>query len=1115
MKIIFTLLLLSGVVFQSFGTVDLNKISWIRFSENGTFSVEDVSGGLLIQKPGYKATASENELNSIFKEEIDTIELDTKIIEVSFTPFKDWKPIKVIKKITLLGENSVHYSINLDSQNAHDIACLGYTFRLPAKNFVNKDLQINGKPVHLPLKFDELHLATGEMKSIVIPLANGSLTISGNYKFKLQDLRKWNIAAYSLHFHIPFKKPFKKAEFELSLNYQSIKLPTEEFDNKKPNFSMINLDGAANASTIDDAPGNGQGGWTDQGGVNDLRSFDKSGKVILKGIPFIISDLEKNNNKNCIIAAGPNWTQYPADVTIPLDDQTAKGIYFLHTSAWTPQELGEYKINYSDGTSSIIKLRNLKEIFNWWTPGEAECTIIGWYGRNPANAIGLSLFAWTNPFPTKKISSISISVYKQNPQAVMMLLGLTLADGIPYLWAETGTVAKNIDDSNWIEIAKIDESIAPGTVIDASDLVPAPAGKFGFVKAKGESFVFPNGKEVHFLGFNIETQHCFPSRQQADFHAKRLRRMGINAVRMHKFDKPTRAGISILDPSSEAGELSTENLDSFEYFIAQLKKNGIYLVMDLQTLRLIGAKECPQLAGEQYRVYGMFIPELIEAQKRFITRMLTHRNPYTGLSLIEDPALALIAFQNENSLLYQANLNKIKSPYALNILKEQFNKWLLKKYKDRNALLSAWDTLSDTEDPAHGTVELPMNPSGKKYSVARSADVRRFFYDIQSNYYREIRTHLLELGIKIPMTGSNHWTRDPLDFELNSQQDYTDRHNYWAHPTVAGSWLLDKIMFNPAPMVKDPGAGLVGVLAGRRVLGKPFTVTEWNDASTNEFRADAQLIFPAYSSMHNWHIFQFTYSTRQTNGKFLRPITYSFGIDDDPLQLALYPLISRMFLRKDIATSNSEYALYITEKELNDPAYILDPVNVRKAALYTRAGLRFESGKPNTTLIPNTACEVASETNELFWDIKTGRSRIDTARTQGFVGFPGGTETITCKNLELKLDSDFAAVCITSCDDEPLESSERMLLVTVARGWNKGMKYNAMRNRITNAGSLPLVMQPVKGTVAFSGKHPQYRVERLDISGRKLGPVKTDSKNGKISFELDNAIYYEITALAD
>lgn len=1091
------------------------KLSWLRISENGIFTAENVTGRIVVIKPGYKISASENELNAHFLEQLSTIELDSKRIAVRFTPFKDWKPIRLEKKITIHGSDAANWHFRLQSPDAHPIADLGYTFGLPAETFAGKELLIDGVPLRLPARYSKLHLKSGNVKSVTIPLEHGKLTISGEFKLKIQDMRKWNAGFFNIYFHIPFYPPFREAEFEFDLNYTGLKLSVQEFEKKKPRFTLIPLDRAANASTVDDAPEDGRGGWTDQGGGNDLRSFDQTGEVLLKGIPYRITDRLKNGDRNCLIAAGSNWKQYPRKFTVPLNGRKAGGLYFLHTSAWTPAELGKYTVRYTDGSSVEIPLRNLKEISNWWTPGESDCSVIAWRGRNPSLPIGIGTFAWSNPHPERAMDAVEGAVSPDHPQAVMMLLGLTLADGFPYLQSEKMTPAGNIDDSDWIEVSGIDETSAAGTVLDVSDLVPAPAGKFGFTKVDGEDFIFENGRKIRFIGMNIEAEHCFPTREQAEFHAKRLRRLGVNAIRFHKFDMLTRARRLILDPESESGEFSRENQDRFEYFIAKLKENGIYLVMDLQTIRVIGAEECPPLARERYNSYGMFVPELIEAQKRFITRLLTHRNPYTGLTLAEDPALALIIFHNENSMLYQPNRNRITSPYALKILKDRFNGYLQRKYKNRNALADAWETLAANEDPANGSVELPMNPSGKKYSLHRLADMRLFYYEIQKAYYREIRTHLKNLGVRVPMTGSNHWTRDPLDFELNAQLDYTDRHNYWSHPTASGSWLLENILFAPSPMIQSPDGGIIGTLAGRRILGKPFAVTEWNDGSTNEYRADAQILVPAYASLHNWSIFQFTYSTRQKDGTFLRPITYSFGIDDDPLQLALYPVITRMFLRGDILSASGEYAHFITGKQLKDPAYYLDPADARQAAFYTKSGLRFGDGKTDRSRLPNPALEAVSETGELFWNNKTGQARINTPHTQGFVGFPEVSKTIVLRDTAFRLQTDFAAVVLISCDGKPVSSSRHLLLAAVARAWNKGMKYNSLRNRIVKAGTLPVVMQPVKGSVELSGNAKGYRVSRLDISGRKIGDCPVEIRNGKTVFQLNHALYYELKALPD
>ncbi len=120
------------------------KLSWLRISENGIFSVENVTGRIVIIKPGYKASASENDLNARFVEEISTIELDSERFAVRFTPFRDWKPIRLEKKITVHGSEAANWYFHLQSPESHPIADLGYTFGLPAGTFAGKELLIDG-----------------------------------------------------------------------------------------------------------------------------------------------------------------------------------------------------------------------------------------------------------------------------------------------------------------------------------------------------------------------------------------------------------------------------------------------------------------------------------------------------------------------------------------------------------------------------------------------------------------------------------------------------------------------------------------------------------------------------------------------------------------------------------------------------------------------------------------------------------------------------------------------------------------------------------------------------------------------------------------------------------
>lgn len=1071
-------------------------LPWLKLDANGQFKIGPVTSGLLLQTRGFQQTACESAINCRFKEHPGTPELDTTIYLDEFTPFKDWKPVSVEKRLTVHGSNSANWRYTLHFSEEHELARLALTLKLPEEDFKGETLLLDGKPLALPDKYEKVHLFTGKARELQLPLAGGTLRLSGNLAVIIQDQRIWNLKSYSvILLFSPADGTFPDSTLELDLAYLPTRLSAKELRDPKWKYTTLDLSGVANNSTSDRIAGDGKGGWTDQGGENDLSCFTPQGEQRFKEIPFQIAPPPRN----VVTVGGRNWKQFPQQLTIPVGDRRAAGLYFLHTSAWTSPVVGRYTVTYTDGSTITIPIRNLGEIFNWIDTGISEHAIPGWSGKNATQGVQLTLFSWPNPHPGKGIHSIQMQA-DDNPQVFFALLGITLAAQYPYLIDETPETTADVSDAGWTRLAAIDEKTADGSAIDVSARIPAPAGQFGFVRVDGEGFAFENGRKARFLGVNFDYGNCFPGREEIVFHAKRLRRLGVNAVRFHKYDLLRGEGRSLFLKDPNSGEFDRENLDRMFFAMNELKKNGLYWCMDLLTSRQVKPCEFPEFAGEAYYIHSIFMPRLIELQKEFITKLLTTRNPYTGKTLAEDPALALLIVQNEDSLLYQPNRNRIKHPLALAELKRRFNEYLRGKYPTRAALAAAWNnTLSAAEDLARDSVELPMNPAGFNFSEARQADMRLFYYETQRNYYRTIRDHVRSLGIRAPLAGSNHWTSDPLDLRANAELDFVDRHNYWAHPTVVDGWAFHQVLFNPLPTVKSPTGGLVGNLAARRVAGKPYAVTEWNVGSTNEFRADAQLTFPAYAAMHDWQLFQFSYSPVGTSGQFARPMVYSFGMNDDPVQLSLLPISAILFHRGDTAGGRRQFQM-VSDRELADPGFALDREAIELAALQGKSGIAFENiSQPAEQNAPSG----------LKWNARTGRCEIDTPRTQGFAGFPGG-EAVVCGTAQFLLNGDFAVVALTSLDDLPLQTSNRMLLSAVARGWNQGMKFNTLRNRITELGMLPRVMQPVTGTLKLARSARGLTVHALDYSGRPLSAPAIREEKGAAVIELTGAPHYEL-----
>ncbi len=119
---------------------------------------------------------------------------------------------------------------------------------------------------------------------------------------------------------------------------------------------------------------------------------------------------------------------------------------------------------------------------------------------------------------------------------------------------------------------------------------------------------------------------------------------------------------------------------------------------------------------------------------------------------------------------------------------------------------------------------------------------------------------------------------------------------------------------------------------------------------------------------------------------------------------------------------------------------------------------------------------------------------MDTAATKAVVGFAHG-ETCRLGNVTIKPECRYAAIYVTAAEpDRDLSDSDRILIVAIARARNTGMKVFA-ENRIIARGEAPIVMEPVKATIAIRRPgNPQVHI--LDHSGRRTG--KTLSAAGGV-----------------
>ncbi len=200
---------------------------------------------------------------------------------------------------------------------------------------------------------------------------------------------------------------------------------------------------------------------------------------------------------------------------------------------------------------------------------------------------------------------------------------------------------------------------ASGTATDVSFLNTKPAGANGLIVSRDGHFVeTKTGKRIRFLGTNFAARAAFPSHADAEKVAARIAKLGINLVRMHHMDnvdwgQPD----SIWDYSyKDRQHISAAQLDRLDYLIAQLKKNGVYVNLNLHVSRQFSAADgFPESVSQIKFGYDKRVDEfdarMIALQKQYAHDLLTHVNPYTGLAYASDPAIAMVEINNENSLV--------------------------------------------------------------------------------------------------------------------------------------------------------------------------------------------------------------------------------------------------------------------------------------------------------------------------------------------------------------------------------------------------------------------------------------------------------------------------------
>jgi len=892
------------------------------------------------------------------------------------------------------------------------------------------------------------------------------------------------------------------------------------------NFQPVDLAAACNTGFRDDVAGDGKGGWTDQG-KNDIRNLP-TGKVSFRGIAFRILDPAKTQGKSCIVLRGRGRESFPTAATIPVG-RKCETLYLLHACAWASRgaRVGHYELAFADGSVHRVALAAGREVFDWWRPHDTKHCAVGWEGPNAESpAVGLGIFPVANPKPQQAIKAIRL--VSTGKGALPLLVALTVADGPPVL-TDLPIRYEFTDTKGWYPFTFPNDD----TNLDAIDLtrfLDPPAGKHGFNAVRPDGhFYFADGTRARFFGTNIGGPSAFPDKAKAPVIAARLAKYGVNLLRIHAIDG--RWGRLIDYAKGDSRSFRADMLDRLDFFVAELRKRGIYIYFDMLDYRRFmpgdGVTDAEKFEhGWKNSIKGAtcFNDRLIELQKEFATRFFTHRNPYTGLRYTDDPAVAVVEITNENSVFYFRNTT-LTLPVYVDELKARWNRWLVDRFGGRDALAKAWTNaagqcaLLPDEDPAKGSVVLPMRylyqdpakakPVGKR-SPARVDAMVRYFFDLERRYYREMRTHLKTIGIKVPITGTNQ-TFCPASVSADSVNDFMSRNNYWCHPNVHAKPFFT--FRNRAVLRSDLAAtsNPLTAIASSTVVGKPMISPEFNWPWPIQYRGECLPMMAAYACLQDWDgLLFFAY---RPEGQKLE----WFASHSDPVRWGEFPAAAMLFHRGDVSVAKTTFRVGWSEadtftagpshREARRSAFrhLTYLSKVRNAFGKHAAATKTAKLVWGARYAPPELRRYVSDTGELALETDRKLFTIDTPRTKAVVGFLGALgREVELEGLSVECSNPFAAVMATSLDGKPIGQSRRLLLTAVARAENTGQAYYRNHSSVPERGRLPVLAEPIRGTVALPVPG-QATVYPLDETGKRKEPLAATIKQGTLSLQLDAA----------
>ncbi|MBF0197698.1 MAG: hypothetical protein HQL32_08300 [Planctomycetes bacterium] len=665
---------------------------------------------------------------------------------------------------------------------------------------------------------------------------------------------------------------------------------------------------------------------------------------------------------------------------------------------------------------------------------------------------------------------------------ISLILGM-----IAFLSAATERDASPKPD--WFEYTMPFDSAA----VDVSHVLEdGPAGKHGFLKTKGRKLIFEDGTPFRFWGLNVVASAVGMPKEDAVIFAQNMKKRGFNLARLHYFDSPWTGGGSkdeecLIDYSKGDSQHWNESfIDRMMFLINELKKNGIYIMMDANSGRgYLKGDGLPVKIKERARGYSMYVERVMELQQQWMKRMFNRKNPYTGLVLKEDPAFVIMNINNENDLFHTLRYN-VAEPYGTE-LRRQLREWA----KSEGRL---------EEVPADEVLNFHYKNS-KKHRV-----IVDFLLYKQEQYQERMASYCREtLGMKQLLIGSN-WRNGASGITLtHDSMDIMDAHLYTDVPRRS----KNKRVLNDYQISAKKFFERFYQIHLLKLGNKPFISSEWDQRTGCETRAEFPYFMAAQSTLGRWAgAIQFN-PIKNTQKLEYATDNASWS---DPAVYGIMPHAVLLFFR-DMRPAEKTVTMMIDPEtvdvyeKLNTPQMFTPEIHdfvVGVGKLSGDEDPKLVIPHDGASLYGKNTTSIVSDNGMYSRNIKKGIMRINTKGTQVIAGTFGGKK-YGCDNLTATIETNFATVALSALREASIEQAQELLVSVIGRCQSKGFNGVKDGDKLTfnNYGTGPMLVEPIMGKVSIKVPNPNLKVYALDATGAiQESVVSSTWEKGRLTFEL-------------